>query len=168
MGFSAVLAMTCAMAASRASADILADLAPEAGNVETQRGYATGVQIYHSVQSPTDPTQFVWKFFAPDATLVNSGGKAFIHHFGGPTWQSLMDGSAVVGTLSKAQSPDPNSIAWLLLKAASNSGNGSLSEVTFIQRINTVGGLAPREAPTSAGLEVKVPYTATYVFFAKG
>ena len=36
---------------------------------------------------------------------------------------------------------------------------------TYIQRVNTTGGLAPAAVPTQAGQEVKVPYTAEYFFY---
>jgi hypothetical protein len=164
-GYAAALVLTCiVLSAGRASAQLPN---PPTGNKEIFRAYGVGVQIYHSAPSATDPTKFVWKFFAPEATLFNGGGKAMIHHFGGPSWQSLQDGSLVVGALfDSAPSPDPTAIAWLLLTGASHTGHGMLSEVTFIQRINTTGGLAPATLPTQLGQEARVPYTATYVFFA--
>ena len=160
------LVLTCTlMSGGRASADIPGKLVPPVGSVEVTRGYGVGVQIYHSAPDATDPTKFVWKFFAPEATLFNNAGNAFIHHFGGPSWETD-NGSLVVGALVDAEpSANPNSIAQLLLSGASHSGNGLLSRVTFIQRLDTSGGVAPATLPTALGQEVQVPYTATYVFF---
>jgi hypothetical protein len=162
----AALVTICSlMSEGRGLAQDTATLQPPPGNVEIVRAYGVGVQIYHSAPSATDPTKFVWKFFAPEATLFNNAGNAFIHHFGGPSWETD-NGSLVVGALVDAEpSANPNSIAQLLLSGASHSGNGLLSRVTFIQRLDTSGGVAPATLPTALGQEVQVPYTATYVFF---
>jgi hypothetical protein len=47
-----------------------------------------------------------------------------------------------------------------------HSGNGLLSKVTHIQRLNTKGGKAPSSGcdPAHAGEEIRVPYSATYLF----
>ena len=37
--------------------------------------------------------------------------------------------------------------------------------MTYIQRVNTVGGLAPAEPGDFVGQEVEVPYTAEYYFY---
>jgi hypothetical protein len=89
------------------------------------------------------------------------------HHFAGPTWQG-QDGSAVVGAvLQRADAPDPGAIPWLLLEAKEHAGSGAFSTITHIQRLDTVGGVAPSEGcdEMHAGAEVRVPYQATYAFF---
>ena len=67
----------------------------------------------------------------------------------------------------KSVQPDPDSIPWLLLEADSHRGDGVLSQVDFIQRLETRGGLAPTGACDPASdLTVAVPYRARYVFYA--
>ena len=73
-------------------------------------------------------------------------------------------GSAVVGAVQKRYTPDPDSIPWLLLGAVSADGPGIFHRVTYIQRVNTVGGLAP-DYPGTAGEVARVPYTADYYFY---
>ncbi len=60
---------------------------------------------------------------------------------------------------------DPTAIPWLLLEGVNPSGKGVFSDVTYIQRLNTVGGLAPSTPGTEAGQEVLVPYMADYLFY---
>ena len=51
-----------------------------------------------------------------------------------------------------------------------HSGNGKLSGVTSIQRVNTVGGLAPaaHECTAHSGeVEFKSSYSADYYFYAR-
>ena len=43
--------------------------------------------------------------------------------------------------------------------------HGEFARVSYIQRVNTVGGLAPVEAGSVVGEEVRVPYTAEYSFY---
>jgi hypothetical protein len=88
-------------------------------------------------------------------------------HFAGPTWQG-QDGSAVIGAvLERADAPDVGAIPWLLLGAKDHEGSGAFSTITHIQRLDTVGGVAPTEGcdEAHAGEEVRAPYEATYAFF---
>ena len=54
----------------------------------------------------------------------------------------------------------------LLLTATVIRGPGFLGEVTFIQRLNTTGGVAPAGSCTE-GVTASVPYTADYAFWVK-
>jgi len=135
------------------------ELKVPAGNKVAHELYADGVQIYRWNGTS-------WIFVAPEAELyANSGnGGAVGIHYGGPTWESN-SGSKVVATVSERCTPDPNAIPWLLLKAVSSEGPGIFDKVTFIQRVNTVGGTAPAEPGNFSGEEVEVPYTAQYFFY---
>jgi Protein of unknown function (DUF3455) len=65
-------------------------------------------------------------------------------------------------------SPDADSIPWLLVNVVSHEGSGVLSRASSIQRLNTKGGKAPASGCDSAtaGKEVRVPYSADYLFYA--
>ena len=60
---------------------------------------------------------------------------------------------------------DATAIPWLLLRAVSADGPGIFARTTYIQRVNTVGGLAPSTPGTAVGQEADVPYTAEYFFY---
>jgi hypothetical protein len=105
---------------------------------------------------------------APEANLFDKDGKPFGKHFAGPSWKAN-DGSQVTGkAAANAPSPDANSIPWLLVTVVNRSGEGILARVTSIQRLNTNGGKAPASGcdAANAGSELRVPYSADYVFFA--
>jgi hypothetical protein len=147
--------------------DIPTILAPPASSVLLFELGARGVQIYACEADPDDATAFVWTFKAPEAELLNGRGEVVGSHFAGPTWQGH-DGSAVVGAvLERADAPDPGAIPWLLLEAKEHAGSGVFSTITHIQRVDTVGGVAPTEGcdEAHAGAEVRAPYEATYAFF---
>jgi hypothetical protein len=105
---------------------------------------------------------------APEAELFDTKGSAIGKHFAGPTWKHS-DGSEVIGkVVAKADSPDASAIPWLLLAAASHSGNGVFASVTSIQRIHTQGGQAPSTGCDDAhrGAKTKSAYSADYFFYA--
>lgn len=121
--------------------------------------YAEGVQIYR--WSGTS-----WDFVAPEALLfADAEGHGVVGtHFAGPTWQSV-SGSKVVGAVLDRCTPDPAAIPWLLLTAVASDGPGIFGRVTLIQRVDTLGGLAPSDPGGFVGEVARVPYTATYFFY---
>jgi hypothetical protein len=126
---------------------------------------ARGVQIYTCVAA-TPGTPPVWTLKAPHAVL-GKGGDVEAIHFAGPSWQAT-DGSLVVGSkVAASPSPDLTAIPWLLLKASSNAGPGLFADVTYVQRLNTEGGVAPTTGCDDAhpDAQVLVPYRADYFFY---
>lgn len=131
----------------------------EAGNKVAFHVYAEGVQIYRW-------DGMSWIFVAPEALLfANAGGEGEVgFHYAGPTWESV-SGSKVVGTVLERCTVDIEAIPWLLLQAVSSDGPGVLHRVTFIQRVNTVGGIAPTNPGSVPGEVQEVPYTTEYFFY---
>ncbi len=136
-----------------------------ADQLMTLKAHATGAQVYECRQSD-DLTRYVWVLKAPDATLVDEAGRRVAKHYAGPTWEAS-DGSTVVGeVVARESSPDPKAIPWLLLKATTKTGHGQFSSVKSIQRLHTVGGLAPPACTAKqAGRELRVKYSADYYFY---
>jgi hypothetical protein len=142
---------------------------PDALNAVNQQraltAAATGVQIYEC--RATKSGDYTWTFVAPEAQLFDKQGRSIGTHGAGPFWQSN-DGSRVVGAVkARADAPSAGAIPWLLLETKSTATTGSFSAVTSIQRINTVGGVAPAGGcnAAAAGTTLRVPYSADYVFF---
>ncbi len=147
--------------------EIPANLVPPKTSAQILELYAHGVQIYACEASPDDATNFVWTFKAPDAELLNADGQVVGRHFAGPTWQGH-DGSVVAGqVIERAPSPDEGSIPWLLIGAKYHAGSGVFSTITYILRLDTVGGVAPAEGCDAdhAGAEARQPYGATYALY---
>jgi len=128
--------------------------------------HAFGSQIY-VCQAGTDG-KFAWTLKAPEAELRNDKGAVIGRHYAGPTWK-LDDGSEVTGkAAARVDSPDADSIPWLLVTVTGHTGEGALSHVSDIQRIHTKGGLAPATDTCNAakqGSDSKSSYTADYYFF---
>jgi len=119
-----------------------------------------GVQIYQCSNA-------AWTLLEPAASITDHG-KPVALHYKGPIWVSTKDGSEVDGTaVPGASVKHSDAIPELLLKASANRGKGQFSDVTYVQRLATKGGLAPAGKCTDGG-EVSVPYSATYTFWVKG
>lgn len=150
--------------------DIPVPLRAPSGQSIFLEALGTGVQIYECAPQPDQPSVFEWIFRAPEAVLRDRSGNIIGRHYAGPTWESF-DGSTVVGEV-KAHDPRPNqsAIPWLLLVSKSTTGNGMFSQTKSIQRVQTVGGVAPSEPCSSANVKevARVPYTATYYFYRIG
>ena len=146
------------------------DIKVPAGNVPFLAGHATGTQNY-SCQYASNA--YAWTLTGPSATLV-ADGEQIITHFAvpaGPAWQAI-DGSSVVGARVAGVAAPTAAIPWLLLSAKSTtppSGPGGirLMVTTYIQRVNTTGGLAPTGGcdGSTVGTVARVPYTADYYFY---
>jgi hypothetical protein len=146
--------------------DVPAALKPPADATLDLALPARGVQIYVCAAPAAGGAAPAWTLKAPHAVLYQ-GLQAAVIHFAGPSWQAL-DGSLVTATKSaSAPAPDGVAIPWLLLKAATHAGPGSFTDVTWIQRLATVGGAAPATGCDAAHLkaEVLVPYAADYFFY---
>jgi len=128
---------------------------------------AKGVQIYECRAKKDQAGEYEWAFVAPEADLLDARGNRIGRHYAGPHWESI-DGSKILGTVKeRADAPVADAIPWLLLTAKSVGSEGSFSKVTSIQRVNTVGGVAPKAgcSQAAAGTPARINYTADYYFF---
>jgi hypothetical protein len=159
-----LLATACA---GPLTAQVPDELKPAANETLAMIVAAKGVQIYEC-RARKDGSGVEWAFVAPDAELFDTRGKAIGRHGAGPYWQAR-DGSRVVGTLqARADAPTSGAIPWLLLATKSTGPDGTFGRVTSIQRINTVGGIAPSTPCTreTTGMSVPIDYTADYRLYA--
>jgi len=190
LGSSAALAQTTD---SLTVPPVPANIQVEAGNTVFLKGRARGTQNYVCLPSGT---AFAWTFFSPQATLFfdfklfgNDISQQIITHFLSPnpdengtppraTWQSSLDTSAAWARVAPdGSSSDPNFVAknaipWLKLlvvgKQRGPTGGDTLANTSFIQRLNTSGGVAPGTGCSEAanvGATALVPYTADYFFY---
>ena len=145
-----------------------AELRPPAGTELYLRLRADGTQIYSCALASSGNWQ--WSLKAPDARLIDDRCLQVGSHFAGPSWKIGRDGSAVVGRkAAEAPAPVSGAIPWLLIETTSKTGPGGglLESASYIQRVDTLGGVAPTGGcdAAGAGREIAVPYAATYLYF---
>ena len=129
--------------------------------------YAVGVQKYTCQPNGT------WLFTDPEAILYKTTGvaKPIGTHFlnfatGRPVWR-LKDGSSVDAARTQTGSGGTGNIPWLLLQAVVTTAGPDgdrLAATTWVQRLNTSGGVAPAGTCTP-GDQIAVPYSADYFFW---
>lgn len=183
------MAFTCALAPA-ASAQTVTPPAVPAGlevpapNEAFLLGHAVGTQNY--VCQPADPLgRVAWTLFTPQATLFSDAGEQVTTHFFSPnpveggaivraTWESSNDTSFIWGRVIASATVKSSAIPWLLVQAVGTqdgpTGGDTLSRTTFVQRVNTEGGLAPKtncDSLNDVGHKAFVPYTADYFFYTQ-
>jgi hypothetical protein len=169
----ALAAAGCASAPPPASPKVPAAIEAPPGVIPVLRWYARGTQNYTCTAKP-DGSGAEWKLTAPEATLYESaaaGAQQVGMHGAGPSWVAN-DGTRFTGDAAAAKrvpSPD-GAVAWLLVPKKEGGVTGTLGGVEYVQRIDTVGGQPPATGcdPSSVGAAVKVPYSATYIFYRAG
>ena len=155
----------------------------EAGNKLFLVGHALGTQNYICLPSGSG---FAWTLFTPQATLFDGDLGQVITHFFSPnpeengairaTWEDSRDSSAVWASAVKSSTDAafvaPDAIPWVKLKKvgvlAGPAGGDRLTATSFVQRVNTAGGVAPSTGCGSlaeVGKKAFVPYTADYFFY---
>ncbi len=91
------------------------------------------------------------------------------HTFPPPVWAAV-DGSKFTGQVkARANAPQAGAGQWLLLSTRSTGAEGRFSKITSLQRVNTVGGVAPlsRCEAGNIGVAEQTPLAAEFVFFSK-
>ena len=151
-----------------------ANIQVPAGNEAFLLGRGVGTQNYEC-QPAASVGQVAWTLFTPEATLFSDQREQLTTHFNSPNpfeFSTTRDTSTVWARATAFATVNPDAIAWVLLQAAGvqagPTGGGTLAATTFVQRLNTVGGLAPMtgcDIPTDVGHKAFVPYTADYFFY---
>jgi hypothetical protein len=159
--------IACVTAAAQiAPPQVPENLKAPATEVVLLKAVGKGKQIYLCSAKPGAEGQFAWVLDRPEADLMDESGAVIGKHYKGPVWEAA-DGSKVGGQVQqRANAPDGNAVPWLLLKATSHDGSGTFSRVSYIQRVDTVGGLAPSAGcdKSHTGAEARADYQATYFF----
>jgi hypothetical protein len=110
--------------------------------------------------------QHEWAFVGPVASLQSPDRKAIGKYYAGPTWESN-DGSKVTGKQLAVAPAGAGNIPLQLVKTEPAMGAGAMSGVSYIQRLNTKGGVAPAMVcdASAKGQRRQVAYQADYVFY---
>lgn len=140
-----------------------------AGHMQTLETIGTGEITYECREKKDMAGAFEWAFVTPVATLWDMKQNNIGKYYGGPTWEAN-DGSKVTGKQVAIAPASPGNIPLQLVKADPAMGQGAMTGVTFIQRLETKGGVAPAMTcdASNKGMKQQVKYQAKYVFYKQG
>ncbi len=161
-----VLLSACATSTMIATPDAPAAVTAPAGNKVVMKTVGMGDLTYECRAKAGTTDAFEWVFAGPNAVLYDMNKVAVGKYYGGPTWEPN-DGSKVTGKQLAVAPGAAGSIPLQLVQANPATGNGAMTGVTYIQRLNTVGGVAPGDACAAANVGSKklVKYQADYLFY---
>jgi hypothetical protein len=111
--------------------------------------------------------KYAWTFAGPDAKLLDRSGKQVGKYFGPPATWEAMDGSKITGKQLAVSPGGAGNIPLQFVQANPAMGVGAMSGVTHIQRVKTMGGVAPASACGMANMGERriVKYQADYIFW---
>lgn len=162
----AVALAACARHPTLEAPEVPEALRPPAGQVVYLEALGSGLQVYECA-SRSDGL-FFWTPRGAQVELVDRSGRPVgRHYYPGPTWEAA-DGSKVITELkARVPSPDPTAVAWLLSARKSGTGEGAFARIASIQRVRTVGGVAPPGGceAAEAGKQLRMPFKATFYFY---
>ncbi|HEY5799275.1 MAG TPA: DUF3455 domain-containing protein [Burkholderiaceae bacterium] len=144
-----------------------ASIAVPAGHTVAMTALGAGDLTYECRAKANMADAYEWAFVGPTAVLYDKNRSAVGKYYAGPTWEAN-DGSKVTGKqLAVSPSTTPGSIPLQLVQANPAMGSGAMTGITYIQRMNTRGGVAPADlcGAANAGAKKTVPYEADYVFY---
>lgn len=135
------------------------------GHQPVLRLTASGVQVFRCEQRADE---WRWIFRVPEADLRDDRGNAVARHGAGFTFEHA-DGSRLIGTVvAFDEAPRAEDLRWLLLSTRS-FGDGAFGGVTYVQRVNTVGGMPPARCDASQKNRLlRVDFSSDFVFYRPG
>jgi hypothetical protein len=171
---SAVLLSACASAPTMMKVDNAALPEPvrvPAGQKLLMAATGVGEITYECREKKDTAGQHEWAFVGPVATLYSADRKPVGKYYAGPTWESS-DGSKVTGKQLAVAPAGAGNIPLQLVKTDPAMGDpamgaGAMAGVSYIQRLNTKGGVAPAATCDAGekGQRRTVTYEADYVFY---
>jgi hypothetical protein len=123
---------------------------------------ASGVQIF---RCEADGEGLHWAFRLPEAELRDARGQVVGHHGANYSFEHV-DGSRLLGTIvGNDSAPSSDAVRWLLLRTRS-FGQGEFEKVTYVQRVDTQGGMPPTQCSADQVNQIlRVPFSAKFIFY---
>ena len=138
-----------------------------AGNRVALETVGVGEITYECRAKASTPGSFEWVFVGPQADLNSRTGAKLGTYTGPPATWASSDGSKITGTQVAVSPAAAGSIPLQLVKANPATGAGAMSDISYIQRVATKGGVAPAFIcdGASVGRKEVVKYQADYIFW---
>jgi hypothetical protein len=138
-----------------------------AGHRVVMETVGVGEIVYECRAKADAAGTFEWVFVGPKADLNDRNGVRLGRYYGPPATWEANDGSRISGAQVAVAPGGSGNIPLQLVKASPAMGSGSMTGVSYIQRLATRGGVAPTAPCDVAGVGRKeiVRYQADYIFW---
>lgn len=161
-----VITSLTACAATMTAPEVPQAVAVPAGHRPAMTLKGVGLLTYECRAKAGTAGAYEWVFAGPDATLQDRSGRTVGKYYGGPTWEHN-EGGKITGKQLAIAPASAGSIPLQLVQTTPATGAGPFNGVTYIQRVNTMGGVAPTSPCDASTMSTKqtVKYSADYVFY---
>ncbi|MDO9359888.1 MAG: DUF3455 domain-containing protein [Polaromonas sp.] len=143
-----------------------ADVRVPAGHQAVLEARASGELQYECQAIKRAPFEYAWLPRDRSIELRDGSNSAIVLSRSGRSWVHR-DGSQLAVREFVEVDNGPHSLPFQRARVEPSTLSGALHNISYIQRINTVGGLPSVRNCSSAelGMRVQVPYEAEYVFW---
>jgi hypothetical protein len=135
------------------------------GQVPILQLAARGVQVFRCERRNG---ALQWSYRLPEADLTDASGTVVARHGVDFSFEHG-DGSRLLGkVVASEEAPRDGNLRWLLL-ATRSFGEGNFTGVSYVQRVNTNGGMPPPACDArQLNQLLRVDFSADFVFYRPG
>ena len=147
--------------------DVPDPLRVPAGHQAVLQAHSNGRLVYECQAIKRAPFEYQWLARTPDFDLTDSRGDSIKHKPGARASWAHRDGSAAQSREFVEVANGSHNLPLQTYKVEPASVPGALHNISYVQRLRTVGGWISLVPCTSVqlGMRVTVPYEADYVFW---
>lgn len=147
--------------------DVPPTLRVPAGHQAVLEAHSNGKLLYECQAIKRSPFEYEWLVRNPDIELTDASGDRIKHKPGARASWAHRDGSTALAREFVEVANGNNNLPLQTYKVEPAATPGVLHNISYVQRLRTVGGWVSATPCTSAqlGMRVTVPYEADYVFW---
>ena len=147
--------------------DVPESLRVPAGHQAVLQARSNGTLVYECQAIKRAPFEYQWLVRNPDIDLTDSRGDIIKHKPGARASWAHRDGSAAQSREFVEMANGSHNLPLQTYKAELAAAPGALHNISYVQRLRTVGGWVSLVPCTSVqlGMRLTVPYEADYVFW---
>jgi len=147
--------------------DVPDTLRVPAGHQAVLQAHSIGRLVYECQAVKRSPYEYEWLSRNPDIDLTDARGESIKHKSGARASWSHHDGSTAKSREFVEVANGSHNLPLQTYKLEPAASPGALHNISYVQRLRTVGGWMTVVPCTSAqlGMRVTVPYEADYVFW---
>ncbi len=156
-----------ALSSAISQQDIPVTLRVPTGHQAVLQAHSAGKLLYECQAIKRSPFEYEWLVRNPDIDLTDTRGDSIKHKPGARASWAHRDGSTALAREFVEVANGSHNLPLQTYKVEPAATPGALQNISYVQRLRTVGGWVSVSPCTSAqlGMRVTVPYEADYIFW---